>query len=156
MLDLFTVLNQDWERGGGKETPHIWVGLAAPSAFPSSLCLALKFSITEVPHWAKEIRGKPWGPLPHRTQHTPFQKRTGWRTKGWTFAREWRHCLMGGGDGRNLIDLFFGEQKDYVRICTLGVESYLTSVPTISRLNVNASPPGPLTWKLGAEIWSRL
>lgn len=134
--------------------------LAVPPPFPSpSRCLVLKFSITEVPHRAKEymkIRQKPWGPLPHRTQHTPFQKRTGWRIWGE------RDELLSGNvgtllDGRSrregsVNDLFSGEQKGYVRICTLGIGSCLTSVPIMSRHNLNGSTPGPFTWKLGGEI----
>lgn len=102
MFDLFSVMKWDWVWGRGKRSisylsgqlPHC---LAVPSPFPSpSSCLILKFSITEVPCRAKEcmkIRQKSSGPLPHRTQHTPFQKRIKWKTWG---QRD--ELLSGDGD----------------------------------------------------------
>ena len=63
-------------------------------------------------------------------------------------------ALLDGRSGReeSVNDLFFGEQKGYVRIRGLGIGSCLTSVPIMSRHNLNGSTPGPLTWKLGGEI----
>lgn len=124
------------------QLPHC---LAVPPLFPSPFCcLVLKLCVAEIPHRPKEcmkIRQKPWGPLPHRTKHRPFQKRTGWRfeDKRMKFYHRMETLLDGrGGWEESVYYLLFGEQKGYVRICALGKGSCLASAAI-------KSCPGP-TW----------
>lgn len=110
------------------------------------LQLGLEILHYRIPHWAKECMKtsqEPSGPLPHSIEHAPFQN-TGWKIWG---QRDWNKDTAWWEEWVRETCEWLGEEKVYLRICTSGRGSCLTSPGTT--LVLDGSTLGSLTWKLG-------
>lgn len=141
-----------WGMERGKERFHVWNVPASSFSFSFSFSLALKFSITESlaeqrSAWKPAKSPQVTCPTAHSIHH--FRTQVGrFEDKEMNFCQGMKTWLDGrSGWGEPVNYLFCGEQKVYLRTCTSGRGSRLTSPGTT--LVLDGSTLGSLTWKLG-------